>query len=332
MGESSGAMSVGYLINTYPENPPFRAGIQMSGSSVYSMPSLEGGAVDDDWRKLIELLNCTNRSEEGQLKCARAVDAVTLIEILESNNLKFTDSVKNNVTVLERPDVAWAGGNVAKVPIMIGSTADDASYFVMAMLMGAASTSSNASGMADVSIDSLLKSIGGLTPENAELIASMYAVGSPFTEGANTTEGIVSQIATDYIFRCTSGFVANLTSTLLDVRVWQYLFDAQVPSNTWEEYPDLGVYHASEVPIVFGNYPRENSTEVETTLSRSMQKQFADFVKDPEKGPGWEQWPQVAILGVSETDAVTTTEHVRKSDTVCQQYNNFYLSTLPALY
>jgi hypothetical protein len=46
---------------------------------------------------------------------------------------------------------------------------------------------------------------------------------------------------------------------------------------------------------------------VEAKLSRSMLKQFLEFVEDPEKGPSWAQWPQVGILGFSETDAVTTT-------------------------
>ncbi|KAK5704484.1 hypothetical protein LTR17_021866 [Elasticomyces elasticus] len=143
----------------------------------------------------------------------------------------------------------------------------------------------------------------------------MYAPGSPYAEGANTTQDVVSQIATDFIFRCTSGLVANLTSTLLNVPVWQYVFDAQVPSNTLEEYPDLGVYHASEVSLLFGTYPRENSTEVEAKLNRSVQKQLADFVKNPEQGPGREQWPQAW----------------EDLDAVCLQYNDFYLSTLPAL-
>jgi carboxylesterase type B len=328
MGESAGAMGVGHLINTYSDNQPFRAGIQMSGSSVYSLPNLEGGAVDDDWIKLIELLNCTDPSAAGQLACARAVDAETLITILQSNNLKFTDVVKNNITALERPDIAWAAGNVARVPLMIGSTADDASYFAQAMLLAAASSpSSNTSAASDLTIPTLLETLVGLDPEAAESLAALYTTDS----ASSTPQALLSRIATDYIFRCTSGLVANLTSTLLDVPAWQYRFDAQVPSNTWEEYPDLGVYHASEIAMVFGTYPRVNSSEAEARLSRSMQTQFADFVKDPQRGPGWAQWPRVGVLGVNEMGAVTTTEDGGWLDKVCRGYDAFYLSKLPAL-
>ncbi|KAK4896570.1 hypothetical protein LTR27_005488 [Elasticomyces elasticus] len=319
MGESAGAVSVGTFINTYAENPPFRAGVQMSGSSIYTLPSVEGGTSDDEWRSLTELLNCTNTSEEELLECVRAVDADTIMQVLERNNLRFTGFTNDNVTVHERPDTAWANRHVARVPIMVGSTANDASVFVMDV------------PVSNISVGTLLQCALGSDSATAELIASMYAPGSPYAEGANTTQDVVSQIATDFIFRCTSGLVANLTSTLLNVPVWQYVFDAQVPSNTWEEYPDLGVYHASEVSLLFGTYPRENSTEVEAKLSRSVQKQFADFVKNPEQGPGWEQWPQVGILGVNDTDAVTTTQAWKDLDAVCLQYNDFYLSTLPAL-
>ena len=48
------------------------------------------------------------------------------------------------------------------------------------------------------------------------------------------------------------------------------------------------MYHTSEIGIVFGTYPQEGSTPTQRELSRTMQKAWADFAKDPDAGPGWD--------------------------------------------
>lgn len=58
-----------------------------------------------------------------------------------------------------------------------------------------------------------------------------------------------------------------------------------------------------------------------------MQTHFANFVKDLQRGPGWEEWPQVGILGVADGNAVTTTQDVRELDPICQEYNRLWLAT-----
>ncbi|KEF55875.1 uncharacterized protein A1O9_07455 [Exophiala aquamarina CBS 119918] len=314
MGESAGAMAVGNFINTYPDDPPFRAGVLQSGSSVVKVPP---GTPNNDttfWTNLIEYLNCAGTSESGILDCARAVPADTLRTIIDNNAMAFGDPFMDNVTVLEYPATVWATGDVAKVPILIGSTADDGSVFTL--------------GIGDNNVTAFIEASFGVGSTLSQIINQLYTTDPTTTVGLTTGQQIISQIATDATFRCTSGFVANLTSTLLDVPVWQYVFDALVPSNTWEAYPELGVYHASEIALIFGTYPRENSTETEARLSRSMQKQFADFVKDPVQGPGWNQWPDVAVLSVSEDDAVTTVENVRELDEVCIAWDSLYTAAL----
>ena len=313
MGESAGAMAVGNFINTYPDDPPFRAGVLQSGSSVVKIPP---GALNNDttlWINLTEQLNCTDKSDSGILDCVRAVPADTLRRIIDDSALAFGDPFMDNVTVLEYPATVWATGNVAKVPILIGSTKDDGSVFTLA---------------AGDNVTAFIEASFGVGSTLSQMIEQLYPTDPTTTAGLTTSQQIIAQIATDVTFRCTSGFVANLTSTLVDVPVWQYVFDALVPSNTWEAYPQLGVYHASEIALTFGTYPRENSTETEARLSRSMQKQFADFVKDPVKGPGWSQWPDVAVLSVSEGDAVTTVEDVRELDAICIAWNGLYSAAL----
>ena len=321
MGESAGAMGVGHHINTMPDDPPFHAAVQMSGSSIASAPDVGESSPDEAWAVLLEHLNCTRSSDQEVLACVRAVPARTIQRILNEQEITSNAVSQDNVTVLERPDVAWAAGNVAKVPLLIGSTKDDGSIFVRDWALQADAL--------NIDIRTLLEELQ-VPDEQAELIIQLYGPESPYGNFSGAGD-VLNAYATDATFRCTSGFVANLTSTVLQVPVWQYVFDALVPSNTWEEYPDLGVYHGSELPLLFGTYNRANSTELEAKLSRSMQKQFADFVKDPETGPGWAEYPEVAVLAFENGAVSTATEDVRVLDSICQTYNGVFAAQLPAL-
>lgn len=313
MGESAGAVGVGNLINTYPKNPPFRAGVLQSGSSLVKIPPPPPNNDTRIWNALIESLNCTNTSDSGILACARAAPAQTLVNFMESVSYGFGEYAQDNITVLEHPAPAWLTGNVAKVPILIGSTANEGSTFALS---------------AGNNVTAFVEGTFGTGSEVSRILLQLYAPGSPATIGLTTGQQIISQIVTDSTFRCTSGFVANWTSTLLRVPVWQYMFNASVPSNQWDEYPTLGVYHTSELAVLFGTYPKNGSTDVEARLSMSMQKQFADFIKNPMGGPGWSSWPQVGVLGVDIKGAVTTVRNASELNWVCAVWDLLYAATL----
>lgn len=309
VGESAGAVAAGELINTYPDDPPFRGAILQSGSALV-IPTLPGHG-GELWDNLTSVLNCTG---ENDIDCVRAVPAETVQEQLQSNALTFNKMYADNITQLENTGAAWAAGNVAKVPILIGSTADEGSYWAQSLGNDA---------------NNFIEQVFGEEPEMSTRLKALYAPDSPATAGLTNGSEIISQIITDLYFRCTSGFVANATSNLLHTPVWQYMFDALVPSNTFEQYPHLGAWHASEIALVFGTFPNETSNDAERTLSQTMQKQWADFVKNPSQGPGWEAWPKVAVFGVNDTGPVTTIENVQKLDAVCEQWDQLYCTMAP---
>jgi hypothetical protein len=64
-------------------------------------------------------------------------------------------------------------------------------------------------------------------------------------------------------------------------------FNATFPN--LETFPKAGVYHASEIRLIFGtmNHGRVASTPTEEALSEFMQGAWARFAKDPWGGPGW---------------------------------------------
>jgi carboxylesterase type B len=61
---------------------------------------------------------------------------------------------------------------------------------------------------------------------------------------------------------------------------WRYFYNASYP------VPGIAT-HASEIQYVFGNLRSTPVTAAEKSLSKAMQKAWADFAKDPWKGPGW---------------------------------------------
>lgn len=256
MGESAGAIAVGNLVNTYPGNPPFRAAIEMSGSSVVSPLDTSGSDPDAAWPTLVELLNCTDTLDDAVLTCMRAVPALTIQSTLDENEIVFSTQPHNNVTSLERPDLAWAEGKVTKVPLLIG---DDGGYFVR-----------QPAALAEAANLTLSDALTALNLPEAvvDTFTKLYGPGSPCATDINSTRAALFQLATDITFGCTSGFVANITSNLLDVPVWQYEFDAVVPSNSFEQWPELGAWHASELALLFGTYLRQNATEIDTQVSQ----------------------------------------------------------------
>jgi carboxylesterase type B len=323
MGESAGAIAVGNLVNTTPENPLFRAAIEMSGSSVVVPIDLGGADPDLAWPALVELLNCTGTDNEQVLECVRAVPGAAIQRMLDDNGLVFSTQPHNNITSLEQPDLAWVEGNVVKVPLLIGYTADDGSYFVQEP--AALATAAN------ISLRDALVALN-FPSTLADSLSAMYGPGSPYYPDIKNTQEAIYQLATDITFGCTSAFVANVTSNLLNVPVWEYRYDAVVSSKSFPGYPDLGAWHSSELALIFGTYPRENATELDARVSQSIQTQFGNFVKDPQSGPGWDQWPQVGVLGVADGNAVTTTRSVQELQPICQIYNELWLtSEVPAL-
>jgi hypothetical protein len=62
-------------------------------------------------------------------------------------------------------------------------------------------------------------------------------------------------------------------------------FNASFPNT--QQYSGEGVYHSSEISIVFGTYPKVNVTAQQFALHNYMRAAWARFAKDPIAGPGW---------------------------------------------
>jgi carboxylesterase type B len=292
MGESAGAVSVANLMLAFAEDPPFRAAVQMSRPAD-GLDVVLGNTVNS-WPELVGLMGCNSTSEEEELDCMREADGETIRDTVIESGLAFNDSTGRFIR-----------GDFADIPLLTGYTADDASYFALL----------------DESI-----TIGGLAEFTDPAVDELYGEDGLLTQGLDSEIERVSLLLTDLAFRCQAGVTANLTSFFQDASVWEYEFNSTVPTNTLEDWPELGAYHAGEIQYLFGTYDQENATDIDVALSETMQQHFADFVKDPEAGPGWEPWPAIAAFNAQTGDSEVEVNEVANVDVLypqCPIYNDY---------
>lgn len=124
-----------------------------------------------------------------------------------------------------------------------------------------------------------------LIGNNTAAIKALESAYPPYTAGiGEEAYDQTSEIFTESVFQCSAAMLANATASI-GIPSWRYYFNASF-HNT-QAYPNLGVFHSSEIPIVFSTYPRKNVTTQQYALSRAMRSAWATFAKNPAGGPGW---------------------------------------------
>ena len=120
-GWSAGGYVVDNLIQTFPQDPPFRAGITESGIGTFAAfvkPGTSGAA----WTNLTQALGCDKQTDV--LLCARAADAFHIRDIIEKQGAPFYPVV-DGVTQIKDPVKAREARQVADVPFMLGNNAQE---------------------------------------------------------------------------------------------------------------------------------------------------------------------------------------------------------------
>lgn len=264
-GESAGAYSVDALLTSYPagSDPPFRGAILQSGQISYR--GIPSPALPEAWANLSKALDCPG-DYESDLACVRAADALEIQRVINVQSLSFNPT-PDNITLVSDPAARRVGGNIAPIPVMAGTTAQEGRVFTV--------------GENDT--DAFLSEIFADRTDVIDAVKAAYPIGSP---DIGSPYDQIAQMYTEFAFQCSQAVWANATASI-GVPTWRFYFNASFVNT--QIYPDLGVYHASEIPIVFGTYPKENVTTQEVALSHSMQSAWARFAKNPMGGPGWNE-------------------------------------------
>ncbi|KAH6632903.1 Alpha/Beta hydrolase protein [Boeremia exigua] len=262
-GESAGGFSVDALLTSYPKNskPPFRAAILQSGQ--YSYRAAPPMSSVPAWDNLTASLRCPG-TYGTNLTCVRAANATDIKRIIEVNSLIF-NPIADNVTLFQNPAARRLSGNISQIPVLGGSNSQEGRVFAVGQ----------------TNLTAFLQTTFGAAPALIPAIAAAYPIGGP---GITNGYDAISAVITDATFQCPAALWANATASI-GIPTWRYYFNASF-SNT-QSYPQLGAYHASEIPLVFGTYPRSNTTTQEYALASYMRGAWARFAKNPLAGPGW---------------------------------------------
>ncbi|KAG6266966.1 hypothetical protein E4U47_005504 [Claviceps purpurea] len=280
VGESAGAGSVDALVTAPPQPVPFRAAIMQSGQASISV---ENNSSAVSWQKLTKLTNCAGSSA---LKCLGALPADQLRDLVERQSLPFFPVHDGGVTFADKPRVdrlrsSSTGSSIARVPVMIGTNAEEGLTFVY--------------GKND-SRKFLQDSLPNANALTINLALGLYPKGTRQTQDGFHQLGLID---TEVTMQCPARVLAR-DNQKVDIQTWRYYFEASFPNT--EIFDHSGAWHSSEIRLIFGTYPKEGATALQVDLSRRMQTAWANFIKDPQKGPGWAQSPSVAFIGKAARD------------------------------
>ncbi|KAI4621207.1 uncharacterized protein J4E87_006835 [Alternaria ethzedia] len=262
-GESAGAFSIDVLLTSFPKDssPPFRAAILQSGQ--YSYRAAPATSSIPAWNNLTATLGCPG-THGSNLTCVRAANATTVQTIINQNSLVF-NPVADNTTLVSNPAAQRLSGDIAHIPVLGGTNSQEGRVF----------------SVGQTNVTAYLQATFGAAPTLIPAIEAAYPIGS---NGLTNDYDVISQIVTEITFQCPQALWANATASI-GIPTWRYYFNASF-ANT-QAYPQLGAYHASEIPLVFRTYPLANTTTQEYALAHFMQSTWAKFAKNPYAGPGW---------------------------------------------
>ena len=284
-----------------PENTPFRAAIQQSGQASVSPAPAANGTLS--WLSLVEALNCS--SAKSALACVRAKPATQIKSIEEHLVLSFAPAI-DNLTTLSDPQQARAQSRIANVPVLTG-------------------TNSQEGRVTEVRQNNITAFLAATFPQSTELQQAVLAAYPLGQNGLNTPYDVISQIWTEFFFQCPTAIEAN-SSSAAGYPTWRYYFNASFPNT--QGFPSGGVYHSSEIRLVFGTYAAPGTTAQEYALSQFMQGSWARFAKNPTLGPGWNRLGtfdgyDVGALGANGSSGVTVIPQA-EVDARCELYKPVY--------
>ncbi|OCL07125.1 alpha/beta-hydrolase [Glonium stellatum] len=186
----------------------------------------------------------------------QTASATAVKSIIEHEALSF-NPVPDNVTLVSNPALARTSGSIANIPVFSGSNAQEDHVFAVGQ----------------TNITTYLETTIGDYPELIQAIEAAYPLG---LNGLNTPYDAIAQIQTELLFQCPCALFAN-ASAAAGIASWRY----------HASFPDAGVYHSSEIPMVFSICSLTNATAQEYALSNFMRGVWARFAKNPTDGPGW---------------------------------------------
>lgn len=320
-GESAGSLSVDIQVDAYgdAEVPPFRGAIMFSGQmSVGLLGTTMSAENTTYWDLTAQVLGCDDPKE--QLACMRNASADDLVKAMATAQVAFMP-VTDDLTLPSNRTQRWRDGKNAKVPVMMGTIAEEGRALVNRNIT---LEQFNAAYLSEPLV----------TQEQRDAIYEVYNNDTTL----KTDFDRAAAIYTDFFWQCPQGILANISAEIGNP-TWRYYFNTSVTSLFPSELSWLQKFHGSDVALLFSTPTFEGDangvplTPKLYTFANYLRGVVGRFVRNPSGGPGWPKvgskfWPvDVANLGDvgSEGDvAGVTVVNETALDGRCALYKDIY--------
>lgn len=248
-GQSAGSASVDYYSYAYTSDPIVAGFIQESGT-INGFGSVNKTTANAAWFNVTATLGCGSSSSNSS-------------DVLACMRTKSVDSILKAIP--QSPPGTVNGGLGS-----FGPAVDDITVFSDYPARSAAGNFIK------------VPLLGGNADYEAGLFATIAALQNvtyprSFWDTFNL-EG----------FTCPAAVRANI-SISAGVPTWRYRYFGDFPNLRLTSVPDSGAWHASELPVIFDNFPPAGngvpaSTDAEISIGNYMRGAWAAFAKDPANG------------------------------------------------
>lgn len=205
-GESAGAMSVDIHVNRYT-SPPFRAAMMFSGQmSVGYLGSTASHHDTSYWDNLTNVVGCQGPE---QLQCMREVPGDDLVKAMGTAGSAFLP-ITDNVTILSDRAERWRDGDVAIIPVLMGTIAEEGRGLINR----------------NISLETFL---GAYLSEPLVSKSQQKTILEAYDDPSLKTDfDVAAAIYTDFVWQCVSSHASDFTANTPSPKLFSPTF--QPPS------------------------------------------------------------------------------------------------------
>ncbi len=280
-GESAGAFSVGYHLVSPLTRGLFHRAIMESGSPYRFPLPLRGDSGTTAERKGAGLVTRAGATDDATaIATLRALTGDSLLARVGNLRIDQLPEAVDGEFLVEMPTASLLAGRVARVPVIIGSNANESTVLVRDLKLTTESQ-----------LDSAVRA--SYPAAFADRVRALYPA-----EGPQGPVRAYRLLWTDDVFTATARETAR-AFTRAGAPVYRYYYTRVANGMTGLA---LGAFHASEIPFVFGvrgmTSPLWGATPYDTTLAAAMSGAWTRFaaVGDPNDA-GLATWPRFTLAG-----------------------------------
>ncbi|KIP11686.1 hypothetical protein PHLGIDRAFT_99101 [Phlebiopsis gigantea 11061_1 CR5-6] len=296
-GQSAGAGSVEAQV-LFPQTPKqslFRAAMFDSSTGPFKTapPASTYDEPGKPYSTLVQMTGCTEGP--SSFECLQKVPQVphnaaqtllnatiTLVNTRLNGQLWQPTVGPAGSFVPERPSQRIASGNYLHIPILAGTNLNEGTTFSQSVL-GVSVPPSEESDAFDTFIQNLLVDPSTVTNSTFDTLNKLYpandsSLGGPFNTGDSLYDRAEAWY-TDNMFLSPRRLFFEAAAP--HQPLFAYFFAEFIPGNN----PILGVFHESELALLYGPVP-----EVETDFANQMLDFYINFINDLDPGAPWPRY------------------------------------------